>query len=452
MTLPRSSIDRSCPVLGPQDVPSIVATHILSFLDWNEKINATYALPEWKLHLCTPASWPLVRYGGEAEENVYFTKERRANFLICLKVYGKFMRKIEVCFGHPLQRSGQQILTAVSNYCQILKYFRFCPAEPQQYTFPCDMAMKKGDVCAFINVLRSCETLQDVALLTPFISWSEPVEFGSNNILTELHQTSLAYKITELRLASASLTDHEGYLHVLKEFKNLTKLSVRREKVNDPILLMLVGNGLQEICLYQDEELALSDSRQLREDLWKNILEICPAFKVDLVLQYILVIRDSFVPNMPLRSLVLDDLVNIVTKGVMDHFIECYKHTLESFTYTNLYLENFESGDSRLPAALIAMAMACEKLTSIRYGFPLTSTSILLLVKSRKLQSLVIPAVEVSYEFDWPVSAIQQQWGEDVVLWLKANCFSEGKLEEAVSEVLGFKWKLEYSPPSAIVS
>lgn len=164
-------------------------------------------------------------------------------------------------------------------------------------------------------------------------------------------------------------------------------------------------------------------------------------FKVDLILQYILVIKDSFITNMPLRSLVLDDLVNIVTKGVIDHLVTHYHESLESFTYTNLYLENFESGDSRLPAALVSMVSKCIHLHTLRYGFPLSSTSILLLAHVRKLRELTIPAVEVSYELDW---AIQDDWDLSFWQWLETNCRSEKLLENAVSEVLGFQWHLYY--------
>ena len=200
-------------------------------------------------------------------------------------------------------------------------------------------------------------------------------------------------------------------------------------------------NNLQEITLYQDEELPLSDAQQLNHRFWDAVLKINPNFKVDLILRYILVIKDSFVPRMPLRSLVLDDLVNIVTKGVMDQIVNNYKSTLESFTYTNSYLENFESGDSRLPAALVSMVTKCEKLHTVQYGFPLSSTSILLLACARKLDKLVIPSVEVSYEFDWP---IQEDCSAEFVEWLKTSGWNERALEQAVSSVLKYDWKLHY--------
>ncbi|KAH3863032.1 uncharacterized protein LOC127866412 [Dreissena polymorpha] len=437
MNSPQSSSRNGNALASIEGIPSVVATQILGYLTWDEKLTTAQVLSTWKPHMHTPRAWPVVKYNRESEENVYFVKEKRTKFLICLKIYGKFMRNIEISFGYIISRSGQQILHAIADNCSMLRYFRLGLGGCQEFSALSELALKRNDVAAIISILRLCKDLDKVGLISPYICWSD----SGTNLLTELCETRLSTKITELRLMSLSLTDHDDYLTLLQDFSRLQMLTVRREKINNTILLQLVANGLQEICLYQDEELALVDARQLREDVWSQVLKINPNFKVDLVLQYILVIKDSFVTNMPLRSLVLDDLVNIVTKGVMDHLVSCYKLTLERFTYTNLYLENFESGDSRMPAALITLATLCQKLHTIRYGFPLSSTTILILVKTRRLKELLIPSVEVSYEFDWP---IQEQWEEEFVRWLEANHRSEDLLEAAVSQVLGRPWKLQY--------
>lgn len=421
-----------------EDFPSIVVTEILSYLSWNEKINAIQALWSWKPHLHTPGAWPLLRYCNEGEENIYFVKEKRANLLICFKIYGKYMRHIDLAFGYKTGRTGLQILNAIANYCPNIQSFRFVPQENPETDSLAETPLTRSDVVAVCSILSNCKQINSVSIISPIIIWSNS---PGSNLLLELCNADVANKVTELELISGSLLDHEGYLKLLREFSGLKKLMVRREKVNNEILLGLIRNGLQEVTLYQDEELELIDAQQLGEQFWNEVLKINPKFKVDLILQYILVIKDSFITNMPLRSLVLDDLVNIVTKGVIDHLVTYYSESLESFTYTNLYLENFESGDSRLPAALVTMVEKCQHLHTLRYGFPLSSTSVLLLAKARKLRELTVPAVEVSYDFDWEV---QKEWSIDFLQWLKTNCKSEALLEKAVSDILGFEWHLYY--------
>ena len=429
------------------DFPAIVATQILSYLDWNEKLNCTLGIPAWRPHLHASTAWPTVKYSQESEENIYFVREKRTNFLFCVKVYGKFMKHLSISFGQKIGRSGLQILHAIAEKCINVVHLSITPQEPQSEHMFHDMRWKKSCIITVCDMLTNFSNLTSFHLHSPLIDWSDPRE---DNIILTLYDASVAHKITTLELNSNSLIEHDGYLQLLKEFTGLKKLTVRREKINNDILMFLVNKHLEEVTLYQDEEISLVDAQQLGDQFWLDVLKIRPNFRVDLILRYILVIKDSFVPFMPLRSLVLDDLVNIVTKGVMDHLVSCYKNTLESFTYTNYFLENFESGDSRMPAALVAMVTTCEKLNTLLYGFPISSTSILLIARRRKFKKLIIPAVEVSYEFDWTVN---EDWDSNFVQWLEAHWVSRRLLEQGVSDVQGYPWKLNdgglsYEPKS----
>ena len=423
--------------LNIAELPLVVATEILAHLHWNDKLNAVKAITAWKECLRSTTAWPIVLYSRECTDNVYFVKERRTNLLICIKLYGRFMKNIQLSFGYKIGRSGVQILHAVSDTCSNLHSFSI-----KQETFPrelyAELIWKKACTQAVYSVIENCTHLSTIRVASPYVDWSDTRD--SNIVLFCIDQNK-AHKLTHLELTTDSLIEHEGYLREVVSFTGLQKLAIRREKINNDLLMSLVKCSLQEITLYQDEELSLEDSRQLGCSFWDEVLKMRPNFKVDLVLRYVLVIKDSFAIHMPLRSLVVDDLVNIVTKGVMDYLVANYHKTLESFTYTNSYLENFESGDCRMPAALVSMVNRCEELNTLQYGFPLSSTSLLLIAKAKKLRKLVIPAVEVSYEFDWPV---QDDWSPEFVAWLKENGKNEYTLESAVSELLGYSWKLSY--------
>ena len=419
------------------DLPSVVTTEVLAHLHWIDKLNAVKAIPIWKECLKSTSAWPLVLYSKECTDNVYFVKERRTNLLICIKLFGKYMRNIQLSFGYKIGRSGVQILHAISDTCSNLHYFSI-----KQETFPrelyAELIWRKACAQAVYSVIENCKQLCTITIVSPYIDWSDTRD--SNVVLLCIDQ-NIAHKLTHLELTTDSLIEHEGYLKEVISFTGLQKLAIRREKINNELLMSLVRCNLKEVTLYQDEELSLEDSRQLSCTFWDEVLQICPNFKVDLVLRYVLVIKDSFAIHMPLRSLVVDDLVNIVTKGVIDYLVANYHKTLESFTYTNSYLENFESGDCRMPAALVSMVTQCQELHTLQYGFPLSSTSLLLIVKARKLRKLVVPSVEVSYEFDWPV---QDDWSPEFVAWLQESGSSEHKLEAAISNLLGFNWKLSY--------
>lgn len=419
------------------ELPSVVATEILAYLNWNDKWNTLKAIPAWKEALRSTSAWPIVLYTRECTDNVYFVKERRTCLLICFKLYGRFMKNIQLSFGYKIGRSGVQILRAISDTCSNLQIFSI-KQEPFPRELYAELIWKKASTQAVYSVIENCTHLSTIRIISPYIDWSD--SHDSNIVLCCIDQNK-AHKLTHLELTTDSLIEHEGYLREVTAFTGLQKLAVRREKINNELLMSLVKCNLKEVTLYQDEELSLEDSRQLGCSFWDEVLQICPDFKVDLVMRYVLVIKDSFAIHMPLRSLVVDDLVNIVTKGVMDYLVANYHKTLESFTYTNSYLENFESGDNRMPAALVSMVNKCEKLHTLQYGFPLSSTSLLLIAKARKLRKLIVPDVEVSYEFDWP---IQDGWSPDFVAWLKQSGRNQYDLESAVSDLLGFSWKLSH--------
>ena len=419
------------------ELPSVVATQVFSLLPWIDKLNAVLAIPTWKACLASTSAWPVVIYSRECADNIYFVKERRMKLFVCIKQYGKYMRHIGLSFSYKIGRSGVEILHAISDTCSNLNFFSI-----KQELYPrelyAELVWKKACTEAVYTVIKNCKHLSTINIASPFIDWSDPSD--SNIVLTCIDQT-VAHRLTQLELTTDSLNGHDGYLREVISFTGLRKLTIRREKINNELLMSLVKCHLKEVTLYQDEELPLEDSRQLGCSFWDEVLKICPEFKVDLVLRYVLVIKDSFAVHMPLRSLIVDDLVNIVTKGVIDYLVVNYHKTLESFTYTNSYLENFESGDCRMPGALVSMVQQCEFLHTLQYGFPISSTSLLLIAKARKLKKLVIPSVEVSYELDWP---IQDGWSPEFISWLQTSGKNERRLESAISKLLGFRWRLSH--------
>lgn len=420
-----------------QDLPSIVVKEILGYLNWKEKLSVHRAIPSWKRYLQTMASWPYVGYSGEASENIYFVKEKRTTFLICLKKYGSYMKHINISFGYPIGRSGLQILNAIADNCINLQRFNITPNDNPHSQWQVDFMWKKSCVNALCRILEDCRKLFDVRLQSLVLDLSDDPD---SNIVLAVWKRNLSYKVTCLEMKTR-LLEEGGYLHLLTDFTKLRQLIVKREQINKDILWSLVNKSLQEVTICQREELPLSEAQQFNDKFWIEVLQVNPNFKVVLVLSFIVVIKESFPSHMPLRSLVLDDLVNIVTKGIMDHLVDSYKNTLESFTYTNSLLDGFETGDSRLPAALVHMVRECPRLHSVHYGFPLSSTSVLLLASTRKLKRLSVLAVEMSYEFDWP---IQEGWDSEFVQWLKTGSQSEAQLEKQVSEIMGYEWKLQY--------
>ena len=425
-----SSPSTALNVLG---LPSVAVTHILSYLPWEDKLSVSQVALPWKDGLHTVEAWNLTVYGNELDENAYFIKDKRLRFLLCIKHYGRWFKSLKLMFGFKIGHIGLKILHAVPEFCTILKSF-YVAQELRDQTH-CDYFWKKSIVASITTIVQNCSLMQVFGIIQPVIDWTESAE---NNIMTSLIADGLAYRVSHLELTPLSLFNHEGILGTITNFKGLRNLVICREKVNNKLLLSLVDSGLKELTLVQEEEIPFQEQNDLMEDFWRKVLSKCPDFRIHLIMRYIMVIKDVFPAKMPLRSLILDDLVNIVTKGVLDHISDLYKDTLEKFTYTNFLLENFETGDRRLPVGLIFMAKNCTKLKCLEYGFPLSSAAILVIAKTRQLRKFVIPAVEVSYQFDLP----EEWFSQEELAWLQQAGRSEGCLEREVSGLLGFPWNL----------
>lgn len=421
-------------------LPSIVTSKILSYLSWQEKMATVTAISAWNEALRSTDAWSFVRYGPELEENVYFAKASRDDFVTCLEQYGNFMRSLHLCFGYSIENfsianTGEQIFILIQKQCNNLAALHVEQEVPEGcldvhcYYWP-------DFVCDVVNATAvHCKSVKSISLSQPIVNWSE------DNMFIFTTNSPAARKITELELSSLSFLNHDGKLKELQNLTALKKLTIRREKVNNEILLHLVKHSLRELVLYQEEELSEEDQKDLGEDFWSEVKVICPHFKTDLILRCIMILKIIFPPNMPLRYLILDFLVNVMTKGIVDHISDCYKDTLRRFTYTNSFLENQEMGDSRLPVALVSLAQKCPKLETLEYGFPLSSFSIILIAQSRKLKSFVVPSVEVSYVSDMFCDNMTSS--EDEYLnFLKSAGSCRKNLEATVSHILGYQWTL----------
>lgn len=106
-------------------LPSIVTSKILSYLPWQEKMATVTAISPWNEALRSTEAWSFIRYGPELEENVYFAKASRDDFVTCLKQYGSFMRSLHLCFGYSIENfsianTGKQIFILIQKKCNNL--------------------------------------------------------------------------------------------------------------------------------------------------------------------------------------------------------------------------------------------------------------------------------------------------------------------------------------------
>ncbi len=405
-------------------LPSVLVSKVLSYVPYTDKLSAVQAFPKWLPHLCTAEAWPDLMYVDHPASRI----KDRQEICQCLRVYGRYIKKISLNFHYHVRNSGTSLLKKVASNCTQLQCIQLVEID-----IDADRAVK--------NILDSCESLRDVSLVRPWVDWSR-----HNNTVALVTTSNHSKKLTEL-VAVPETTDLEfDFSKVLQpqRLMNLHTLKVKRSFLHEDVLLQLASQKLIHVSIFQDKELPLDQCVLYKEETWNEVLSHKPKFCFHVALRNIVMLRTFFPAQAPLKALILADLQASITKGVLDTISENYHPTLESFvcTKSNAY-ETVDVEDRRLPCALLDLTRTCAKLKTLVYGFNISSAVILLIAKESKFHCFDIPLDSLSFSCDLknlPSSEVTN------VEWLKQYASTVDRLEEEVSALQGYEWRLSTEP------
>ncbi|XP_046366625.2 uncharacterized protein LOC124142285 [Haliotis rufescens] len=421
------------------DLPDVVLVKVLSYLEWEDKLILTSAVPSIENHLRTSAAWPCFEFAPSAVTKSDYTTTAEN----CVKEYGQFFRTFRslTCMEtNSVTNEHASMFKLVGENCRHLRGFHmeqgsdgFCHGQH---------STSNRDMEEALTILTTCKDLKNVSLFLPCETEIQPKPF----LLLQLINLGVTSFVTALDLSSISWTMSERQMSSLLNFPNLRELSLQKCNVDSTLVLGLAKQSLVQLNIFQEKEMFDVDICQPNDNDWERILKLKPDMKVNITFDGIILVKTMFPSRVPLKQLSLNDISNSLTKGMMDHFTNNYWNTLEVFKYTNLLHEQTRTSDTRLPFALVSFAKKCLKLQRIHFDVPLSSTTVLLLAHARKFQELRVIRDDVSYEFDW--KRAESTMTPDFVQWLKESGQNEAQLEKAVSSLLGFKWKLWNLPLS----
>ena len=411
-------------MLKIQTLPYVVVSHICSFLQWQEKLCALQAIPEWEFHIHNCEAWKYLAY----REVAHRAQQERDELSGCLDKYGRYITGIHLSFRYALGRKGTTILKNIASHCSQLKSLEVVGTI---WDHPAGQW--------FINVLNSCPKIKDLSIVRPSLVWGT-ADGGKDSLIIPLVKNGHSHKVTQLVLGSDSLVDHEGPLNLLTQFTNLHNLRIRREELSEEILLNLSKKHLCTLSLFQDEEMALGENAVYTSETWNKVIEAKPQFRLSLILRNIIVLRSLFPATAPIRALVLVDLSASLTKGILDTITQHYHRSLEIFVYTkSCVIGCAEMEDRRLPIALTDLVQHCKNLHTLVYGFEISSTTTLLIAQRRKLENFAVLVDQMSLEYDWTT---RPEWSPQFVSWLRSSGSTMDTLEREVSQLLGYEWKV----------
>lgn len=407
-----------------ENLPSVSASKILSFLSYKDKLSTVLVFPSWEPHLCASDAWSDLVY-----DDCKSTRIRdRQEVCQCLRLYGKFIKKIRLNFHYHVRTSGTAMLKKIATHCQQLQCIQLVEAD-----FDADRP--------FRSILESCVFLRDISLVRPWID-----SCNQDNIVAQITKPDHSHKLTELvvvpettypeyNLAKAMMPDHLVNLHTLK---------VKRLFLTEAMLWELAKKNLRHLSIFQDEELPLDQAIMYQEETWRKVLSQRESFCFHVALRNIIMLRSCFPARAPLRALILADLLASLTKGILDTISENYRSTLESFVCTKSYAyESVDVEDKRLPAALLDLTQNCSKLKTLVYGFSISSATVLLIAETRRFLCLDIPIDTITYKCEWNASP---KLGLSKIAWLEECGSTIDRLEEEVSALQRREWTLSKEP------
>ena len=423
-------------------MPAMVVAKIASFVPWRSKLSLIQGVPEWADYLRDTEAWAELQFEDMPSHSL---SKIRAEFLHCLTLYGRYMLDLHIIFKQEVDSFVKEIFDKLQRYASNLNILRLSSV------YLCVDSV----VEAFIKTLQRCERLKAVHL-----HWPHTYLHSQNNVVLAMYNSGLVHLLHTLDLSDTSFEGDIAHLSILKHFRNLRKLRVKRDRLSGTELVSLAQASLQSVSLFQDEE-----SPSLDKDLdcsllygdqhWSKVIECKPSFRVNVIIKNIYVLRSAFPAQAPIRSLVFVDISSTLTKGLLDHMIQSYSKTLEVFVYSwtcdidLLVGSNLRLDDRRVPASLPNFVRDCPRLHTLVYGYEISSLYILLTANTRRLDQFVVSLDALSFEDVSSVGVEEDSveeggvyWQDSQMDWLQDSCKDLESLELTVSNLFGCKWRV----------
>ncbi len=139
-------IDSRSPLLG---LPEVVASKILGYLSWQEKLLFVETVPQWNTFLLTPSAWNYFHTDYECVLSRKHLREVHEKVCEIVTLYGKFLQHLEITLQYlDLSDLGFSLLELVSRHCSNLK--TLCLYHPACFTLPVAEQFER-----YIELLRS---------------------------------------------------------------------------------------------------------------------------------------------------------------------------------------------------------------------------------------------------------------------------------------------------------
>ncbi|CAG5130249.1 unnamed protein product [Candidula unifasciata] len=224
----------------------------------------------------------------------------------------------------------------------------------------------------------------------------------------------------------------------LARFRNLVKLTVSPQHLNEEVLILLAGLNLLQLHLVQDAYTC--DCEPVSYEAWKLVREMAPWLRVYLEVCGHTRAHLLVQPRAPVYGVFLRTPYSKLTSDLVMSLVEYYSKTLHYFVQENLPRVHGPRGiDARCDSSLLFLVRRCPALHTLVIRERIsTSTLILLANEGKNLRTLLVRRHALIKRCDWPQPGM---WTKEFYARLRKCALDYDKCIDEVCKLLMRRWR-----------
>ncbi|KAH9491439.1 hypothetical protein Btru_032186 [Bulinus truncatus] len=429
-------------------LPVILLEDILTLLSPKERHQASQVCRQWYDLFYSPRVWEtfilLERTLTKKRFNLYKGYQRElcpGKTQLCFRRVGSFFKRI--------------VVTPISDYFNLYEFLRILAAFLQ---FQEDHGQKAMPLLHTFDFTFACASRSEGVemvhgtggqilemIIQLLVRMSNLKHLKLNQLLVDVGDVPSLFdaivncfgeSLSSLELLN--VTKVPLALPDLSRFRNLVKLTVSPQHLNDEVVLLLSGLNIMHLHLLQDPYTCECES--VSSDAWKLVREIAPWLQVYLEVSGITRSRVLIQPRAPVHGVFLRTPYTRLTNDLVMALVENYSKTLRYFVQERLPRTHGPRGfNNRSDSSFLFLVRRCPVLHTLVIRERIsTSTVILLANEGRRLSTLLVRKNGLIKRCDWPQCG---EMSKEFYANLKAASLDYGKCTDEICKILKRRWK-----------
>ena len=224
----------------------------------------------------------------------------------------------------------------------------------------------------------------------------------------------------------------------LARFRNIIKLTLSPQHLNDEVMILLSGLHLLHLHLIQDA--FTCDCEPVSYEAWKLVRQMSPSLKVYLELSGTTRSQLLIQPRAPVHGIFLRTPYSKITNDLVMSIVEYYSKTLQYFVQEHLPRTHGPRGfHHRCDSSLLFLVRRCPALHTLVVNERLSTATLLLLAHERSyFWQLQVRRNALIKRCDW---SRHGEWGHDFYTQLQESALDFDVCFKEVCRLLRRRWR-----------